>query len=87
MSQASGTGDRLGERQAGETERLAGEAPRVGGGRRRDDGGDTWIGGAAARSAPIPPIEWPSDRPDRDLRPRNQRLERRERVGPELAGA
>ena len=79
-------GDRVRDRQVGEAERLAGEAVRIRRGGGRDDGRDARIrGGREERADPAQRVA--GDRPDRDLRPRDQRLERGERVGPELAGA
>ena len=79
-------GDRIRDRQVGEPEGQAGELVRLGRGRGRDDRRDARIRGARQQRAD-PAERVAGDRPDRHLRPGDQRLERGERVGPELARA
>ena len=78
--------DRIRDRQVGEAEGQAGQLVRLGRGRGRDDCRDSRVRGARQQRAD-PAERVAGDRPDRDLRPGDQRLERRKRVGPELARA
>ncbi len=79
-------GDRIGDGQAGQPERLAGESVGVGRRRGRDDGGDARVGGAG-QDRPDRPHRVAGDRAARHLGTGEQRLERRQRIEPELAGA
>ena len=72
-------GDDVRERQAGEAERLAGQAVRIGRRRGRDHRRDAVVGGRR-EDGPDPAHRVPGDRPDRHLRPGQQGLEGRQRV-------
>ena len=69
-----------------EVERLAGEPVRIGGRGRGDDRGHPRIRGPG-EDGPDRAHRMPDHRADRHLRAGHQRLERRGRVEPELAGA
>ncbi len=79
-------GDRVGDRQLREAERLAREPQGVGGRRGRDDGRHPRVGGTG-EDRPDRAHRVAGDGTDRDLRASEERLERGERVQPELPGA